>query len=387
MRIALVTTHPIQYQVPWFRALAALPEVELEVGFAWLPDAAAQGVGFGIDFTWDVPLLDGYRWTEFERVGGRPSLATFLGLWLRDVGAWLDAVRPDVVVVTGWNSLALLQAARAAQRRRLPVLVRGDSNDLARRPSLGEALHRILLRTYDGFLVVGAANRRFYLRRGVPENRLFACPHFVDNQRLAAAHDLARQQRESQRRTLGIPANAICAIFAGKMIPEKNHEEAMVALGAASAQNDRLHLLVVGNGPLRSAIEEQARRARLPVSFAGFRNQSEMPSMYAAADLLVLSSRSETWGLVVNEAMACALPAVVSDRVGCADDLVEPRVTGLTYRSGDAAELCERLLEVAGDDERRRAWGVNARRRVFGAYDVRDAVSGTLAAAQAVLAS
>jgi glycosyltransferase involved in cell wall biosynthesis len=143
-------------------------------------------------------------------------------------------------------------------------------------------------------------------------------------------------------------------------------------------------LLIAGDGGLREELEGTVKARRLPVSFAGFLNQSEIPAAYAAADFLVLPSQSETWGLVVNEGMACGLPAIVSDRVGCAEDLVVPSSTGLLYRSGDASELGRRLVEMASNGEARSEMGRAACELVTHHYTVERAVVGTIEALRVV---
>jgi glycosyltransferase involved in cell wall biosynthesis len=383
-RLGAISTHPIQYQVPWFAALAADQRLDLHVGYGYLPDARAQGVGFGTAFAWDLPLLDGYRSTELVRRNARPELSTFFGIRLRRVADWLRAQRFDALVVTGWNSYALVQTALAARRLRLPLLVRGDSNDLRRRSLPARLFHRTFLRLFDAFLVVGQSNRRFYQRSGVPESKLFDCPHFVDNERLARQHGEALPRRAELRARWGMPADAVCALFAGKLVEVKNVPELFAAVRIAVERAPRLHLLVAGEGPLGDELRATATREKLPVTFAGFLNQSEIPAAYATADFLVLPSHSETWGLVVNEAMACGLPAVVSDGVGCAEDLVEPGVTGFVYRAGSAEQLAAGLVAMAGDEEARRAMGERARQRVVADYSVERAVAGTLAALRAV---
>lgn len=383
-RLGIVTTHPIQYQVPWFASLAADARLDLHVGFGWLPDAHAQGVGFDRAFAWDLPLLDGYRWSELPRRDGHPQLSRFFGIRLRGVARWLREQRLDALVTTGWNSYALVQTAIAARRLGLPLLARGDSHDLRRRGLATRLLHRAFLTLFDGFLVVGKANRRFYRRRGVADSQLFDCPHFVDNERFAAQHAEAVPRRAELRAQWGVPEDAACALFAGKLVEVKNLPEALDALHVAVVAAPRLHLLIVGDGPLGEALRARVEREKLPVSFAGFLNQGEIAQAYAAADFLLLPSRSETWGLVVNEAMACGLPAIVSDGVGCAEDLVQPGVTGFVYRAGSPEELAARLIAMAGDGEGRRRMGEAARVRVTSDYTVERAVDGTLAALRAL---
>jgi len=382
MRLALAATHPIQYQAPWFRALAARPEIELEVGFAWLPDATAQGVGFDVPFEWDVPVLEGYRWVELERSSSRPRLSTFNGLKLRRPGRWLAG--RDALIVTGWHSRALVQLTLAARRRRLPVLVRGDSHAGRRRPRTVRLMHRAWLRLFDAFLVVGSGNRAFYRQAGIAERRLFDCPHFVDNARFAAGSDSARQRRDELRTAHGISAGAVCALFVGKLEPVKSLGFLLDAVERARPRAPGLELAVVGEGPLRRELELRARAAGMPVVWSGFVNQRELPERYAAADFLVLPSRSETWGLVVNEAMACGLPALVSDTVGCAPDLVREGETGWVIAANDPDALATGLVRAWETRDRLPAMGAAARGRVLADFSVERAVEGTLAALAAV---
>jgi glycosyltransferase involved in cell wall biosynthesis len=382
VKLKLATTHPIQYQVPWFRALAARPELDLEVGYAVLPDDAAQGAGFGVAFAWDIPLLDGYRWRLLDRNvrnGGGPDLESFGGLRLRHPGRWLGH-DTTALLVTGWNSLALVQLAFAARRRRIPVLVRGDSNLRRPRRLATRLLHRLFLRLYAAFLVVGEANRAFYRSYGMAEDRLFDCPHFVDNERFSAAAAAAWPSRREHRRRWALGEQAVVVCFAGKLIPTKNIPELLTALALARRTRPELELLVVGDGELRPELEASAHELGVPTAWAGFLNQSELPQAYASADLLVLPSLGETWGLVVNEALACGLPVIASDRVGCVPDLVLPGRTGETYRSGQPQELAERLARLAANTELRATLGAAGRRLVSTRYSVTRAVDGTLAA-------
>lgn len=378
MRVRIAATHPIQYQAPWFQALARRPELELEVGFAWLPSRQAQGAGFGRAFAWDLPLTEGYAWVELERAGRDPDLERFASLRLRSPGRWL-APKIDVLVVTGWHRLPLLQLTLAARRRGIPVVARGDSpggrqRGLARRLAL-----RAWLGLFAAFLVVGKRNRDFYHELGVPPVRLFDCPHFVDHHRFAAGAAAARENRDVIRQRWGASRGETVFLFCGKLIPEKNLEE---LLAACSLLRGDVHfrLVVVGDGPLRAGLEARAAALGLDVHWEGFRNQSELPETYAAADLLVLPSRSETWGLVVNEAFACGLPVVASDRVGCVPDLVLPGETGEVYPSGDPAALAARLSELARDPERRCRLARSGKEHVEARYSVERAVEGTLAA-------
>ena len=134
-------------------------------------------------------------------------------------------------------------------------------------------------------------------------------------------------------------------------------------------------LLVVGDGALRANCEEFASRERLNVKFVGFLNQTQIPDAYSIADCLILPSERETWGMVVNEAMACGTPAIVSDQVGCAPDLVENGKTGYTYTKGDIADLANKMKRYLLDPELTNDNGNAAKERVK-KYTIDEAVVG-----------
>lgn len=386
LRLGLIATHPVQYQVPWFRALQARPEVDLTVLYAHLPSAQEQGTGFGVAFDWDLPLLEGYPYELLRNVASPPALSTFRGSDTPDVGRNLRELRLDAVIVNGWHAKSCLQALWACRRLGLPCIVRGDSNALKPRPLHVRLVHRVLLAQYAAFLTVGRSNAEFYRRNGVPEHKLFFGPHCVDNARFLAQAGELQPQRAALRAAWGIPAQGCVFLFCGKLVPKKRPQDVVAAVGQARQAGVRAHLLVAGDGELRAACEAQARATGVPVTFAGFLNQTEVARAYVASDALVLpSDHGETWGLVVNEAMACGRPALVSDRVGCHADLVVPGQTGEVFAFGDVAALAELVQRLSGDPGGLAALGAGARARVA-AYSVDALVKGTLEAAAFVTA-
>ncbi len=243
----------------------------------------------------------------------------------------------------------------------MPALVRGDSNALMPRPWWKRLRHRLLLRLYSACLVVGEANRQLYLRSGVPEARLIRVPHFVDNERFAQRAGVFRKNRDELRQKWNIGQDKVTFLYCAKFIAKKHPIDFLQALEIANARGAKAHGLLVGDGELRGRCEELARDRGLPATFAGFLNQSELPAAYAAADCLVLpSDHGETWGLVVNEAMACGLPAVVSDQVGCGPDLIVEDETGKTFPFGDVDELARCLAALGRSPETLRAMGERA---------------------------
>ncbi len=246
--------------------------------------------------------------------------------------------------------------------------------------------YRWFLQQIDAHLYVGEANLAYLRHYGVRPERLFFAPHFVDNDRFAADAARARQNGEAARLRHGWGAGEETTVFllAGKLIPLKRAGELIDAVAALAAEGANIRGVIVGSGPEESALRARAVANGAPVAFDGFQNQTQMAARYAAANCLVVSSTRETWGLVVNEAMAAGIPAIVSDGVGCAPDLIDEGCTGFTYPAGEVAPLIQVMRDVASrhfdrQPETRRAVVARVAR-----YSCDGAVSGTLAALDVV---
>jgi glycosyltransferase involved in cell wall biosynthesis len=362
-RVAVVASHPIQYQAPWFRALAHV--VDLDVFFCHRQDAQGQAdAGFGVPFAWDVPLLDGYRHHWLTNVSAAPDVSTFGGCDTPEIASRLRDGGYDACIVNGWYLKSYVQAIRACWRAGIHVLVRGDSHLKTPRSRAKAAIkylpYRWFLKRIDAHLYVGAANRAYLRSYGVPADRLFFAPHFVDNAFFGAGAQRARADGTAARLRAewGVGAGERVMLFAGKFIEKKRPQDFIDAIADRHRQQPgSIRGVLVGGGPLRTSLEAQAAAMSAPVHFAGFKNQSELPACYSAADALVLpSDGGETWGLVVNEALACGVPAIVSDQVGCADDLIRTGETGFVFPCGDVAQLSDRMsaiVDLLGADESR----------------------------------
>lgn len=384
----MVTTHPIQYQTPWLQLLSARADVDLHVFFAMLPTPEQQGSEFGVAFAWDLPLLEGLNYTLMSNQSPSPSVTTFRGCDTPDVYQRLREGSYDAVIVNGWGSKTALQALLACRRLRLPCIVRGEANGLRARGLAKRLAHRLLLSQYAAYLSIGQQNRRYYLQSGCDERKIFDTPYCVDNQRFASqAHKvLQTQDRSALRRAFGLCPDSTTFLFSGKLIAKKRPLDVIAALARVAAKAGRVQLLIVGDGPLRDDLKAAA--VGLPVVFAGFLNQGDIARAYAASDCLVLpSDAGETWGLVVNEAMASGLPAIVSDQVGCANDLVRAGETGQVFPCSDVEKLAEWMQISAGQPTLLAHWGERAERHVATHYCFERVVDGVVAALAKVVSA
>ena len=320
----------------------------MHVLYGQLADQAQQAAaGFGIGFDWDIDLMSGYDSTLLKNVSQTPDVGTFSGCDVPTMTAALAALNLDALLVMGWYQKAFLQGIWAAKRLGIPVMVRGDSQLGTPRSALKrlakKAVYPALLRTFDAALYVGEHSREYYAHFGYPQHRLFFSPHCVDTERFAEqATDAARSER---RATLGVPPDTPLILFAGKLVPLKRPLDVIRATARLRAGGSLAEVVIAGAGPLREEVDAEAAKLGVPLHCIGFCNQSEMPSVYAAADILVLPSSQETWGLVCNEALASGTPIAVSDACGCAPDLADDSNIGRTFHVGDVTSLADCLAK------------------------------------------
>lgn len=350
--------------------MAADPRLDLLVAYCSL-EAARGSVDpdFGLPVNWDVPLLDGYSWVEVPNLSPRTRPGDFFdllnpGLWELVRNGRFDAV----VLLTGYVCASFWVTLAAAKLSRTALLFGTDAHEL--RPRDGQEwklpFKRVfwpqLFRLADEVIVPSSGGVNLMRQLGIPADRVTLTPYVVDN-RWWTEH-AARTDREAVRRSWDVSAAAPVVLFCAKLQPWKRPLDLLTAFAAANPPN--AFLVFAGEGPLRTPLAEEARRLGLQsrVRFLGFANQSELPAIYGAADLLVLPSDYEPFGVVVNEAMLCGCPVVVSDRVGARFDLVREGVTGRVFPSGNVPALAAVLRELLDDPPRLRAMGEAARKRM-----------------------
>ena len=338
LRFAVVVSHPIQYCVPLYRSLAKREDLELKVFFTW---HAATGVefdpGFERELRWDIPLTEGYEYELVPNRSRNPGTHHFWGLQNPELVRRVMAWRPDAVQITGYAYASHLNAIRSFDRRGVPVLFRGDSHLLnEQRHGLRWELKRFLLnriyRQVAALLYVGKHNYDYYRAFGVPRSKLFYCPHSIEIDRFSEQNEELEAKARLWRHQLDIPETARILLYAGKFDRVKRPIELMTA---GSRLGSKLVLLMVGNGQLEEEVRRRASETPEKFRILPFQNQSLMPVVYRLADVCTLPSASETWGLTVNEALASGRRVLVSDRVGCAPDLIRSEMHGEVFAWND----------------------------------------------------
>jgi len=311
-KIAIVTPHPIQYNAPLFKRLAGVSCIDLLVFYTWGKDGAGKKYDpdFNREISWDLPLLEGYDYRFCENTSKKPGSHYFNGIKTPNLIFQIEEWQPDIVWVWGWAFQSHLKVLRHFKGRSI-VWFRGDST-LLDEPS-GFSLKKLLRKVFlkwvyshiDKAFYVGANNRDYFLKFGLKENQLVLAPHAIDNERFSGVQKPM--------------TNSFKLLYVGKLEPRKNPFYLMKIMTQLNCAEVKLS--IVGSGPLERDLKEKFSE-HSNVEFLGFKNQIELPSIYSSADLLVLPSLSETWGLTINEALACGTPVAASVYCGGAIDMI-----------------------------------------------------------------
>lgn len=346
MKLAIVCTHPIQYYAPVFKELAE--QISLKVFYSWGEESMSKfDPGFQKEIVWDIPLLDGYAFEFLRNTATDPGTHHFSGIKNPDAIEAINLYKPDAILVYGWAYRSHLKILRH-YKGKIPVFFRGDSTLLdpvsAYKQFIKDCMLKWVYSHVDKAFYVGNANKAYFLRHGLSEEQLIFAPHAIDNQRF----ERTVPQPQSIRTLLGINEDSIVILFAGKFESKKDPEILLNAFSDANLNN--IEIIFVGNGLLESKLKALGAGSSKAanIHFLDFQNQADMPSIYASCDLFCLPSigPGETWGLAVNEAMACAKAVLVSDRVGCAKDLVKDGVNGTIFRAGNRKDLMNKLYQL-----------------------------------------
>ena len=346
-KLAIISTHPIQYNAPLFKLLAERKKLDIKVFYTWSQsqDGTKYDPGFGKNIEWDIPLLDGYNFTFVENVASDPGSHHFKGIQnptlLTEITTW----RAEAVLIYGWNFKSHLNALRFFKNK-LPVLFRGDSTLLDETVGIKRIMRRIFLRyvfsLVDTALYAGEANKQYFLAHGLLDNQLKFMPHAIDNDRYAGS-ETNKIAGRLIREKLGIPKEAFVFLFAGKL--ERKKQPHFLAEVFSQINNENAYLLIVGNGNLEVDLKSSYSK-NLQIKFLDFVNQTDMPALYACCDVFVLPSKGpgETWGLSVNEAMAAGKAIIVSDACGCGYNLIKDGFNGFIFQKDNPEMLKKNLL-------------------------------------------
>lgn len=340
-KLAIIITHPIQYYSPLFKLLAERNKIQIKVFYTWeQSQEKVYDKKFGKEIKWDIPLLEGYDYTFVKNISKNPNSGSFKGVINPTLNKEIENWKADAILVFGWNHHSHFKTMRYFKGK-IPVYFRGDSTLIDEISSLKTILRRIWLkfvyRYIDFAFYVGKNNKQYFQKHGLKKKQLFFAPHAIDNERFYSNSEKHTELAKKWRTELEISENDKVFLFVGKFEPKKNP----LLLIELAKQFPQYKFLFVGNGELEEKMKQNASKN---VLFLPFQNQSQMPIIYRLADVYVLpSAYNETWGLAVNEAMACGKAILVSDRVGCAVDLVKNNENGFIFESNSINDFKSKI--------------------------------------------
>ncbi len=343
-RLAIIHTHPVQYNVPWFIKLQQV--FDIKVFYTWAQTQKGYwDKKFNRFVRWDLPLTEGYKHEFIRNISPRPAPNTLWGTINPGIKKQIKAFAPDFILVYGWKNLSHL-STMISFHGKIPILFRGDSTILDVYGSAKDKIRSTLLkRIYkhvDYALYVGTENKKYFLAHGLKEEQLIFVPHAVNNDHFSDKTGQYSQQALQWRQNLGLKKHNLTFLYAGKFEPKKNLFT--LIKGFINNSNPDHRLILVGNGPEEHRLKQMAQ-ADKRIIFLPFQNQSKMPVVYRLGHVFVLPSAwGETWGLSVNEAMASGRAIITSNKVGCSTDLVKSGTNGYIF-DNKSTEHLTRIME------------------------------------------
>ena len=365
-RLAIVTTHPIQYNAPLFQLLTKSGEIKVKVFYTWGESVlnSKYDPGFNKSIVWDIPLLEGYSYEFLKNVAKVKGSHHYNGINNPDIIKKITQWQPDAILVYGWKFKSHLHVLQKFKNK-IPIWFRGDSTMLDKKPNLKSFFKSILLKWVykhiDIAFYTGTNNKIYFKKNGLKESQLVAAYHAVDNERFENKGFRYTEVASNWRSKLNIQSSDIVFLYAGKLIPTKDLDTLIKAYSTINKSN--VHLVIVGNGPQEASLKKSFAEVS-NLHFLDFQNQQIMPGIYQMCDVFVLPSTGETWGLSINEAMAAGKAILVSNQCGGAIDLVENNQNGYIFEAGDVNDLAHKMLMLSHSENNLKLMHLNSLHRI-----------------------
>ena len=386
MKILFITTHPIQYNAPFFTYLSKYSNYSVKVFYTLGKDNISLDNGFGVSENWNINLLSGYDFEFIKNTSSRPSSLTYWGIQNPSIFKKIICYNPDAIIIYGWKHQSHFSVLKYFHQK-IPILFRGDSTTLddSSVSSIRSFFRFFILKwvysKVNYVLSPGSASDAYFIKSGVKEAQIVRCTHAVDNLRFSVFSQDEFDRLILLKDRLQIEVRDIVFLFAGKFIEKKNPLLLIKAFHKVAMQKHHVRLIIVGDGILESAIKMQIgnlnESIRSRIHLFPFQDQQSIKLFYRLASVFVLPSKGpgETWGLSVNEALASGTPVLVSTKCGCAHDIVQEGINGYIFKSDDLNDLEKKML-LCCNETQLNYLAINAERSVsqFSFQSIKDSL-------------
>lgn len=355
-KIAWFDTHPIQYNTPAYEAINKDKKISQTVYY--MSDFSIRKYfdeQFDTHLKWDIPLLNGYK-SKFLKNYSFLNHGSFFSYINISIFYEIIKNKYDLVITHGWSSVSHFFVFISCKISGTPYSVRGDSNSYMINPKniLQSTIRKIIFRNANVIFFIGEQNKKFYLSHGVQEKKLIRMPLCINNsffRKIGLTIDI-----DKEKKLLGIKDEKVLLI-SSKLIEKKSVDTLILALKDIS---EPYFLLVVGSGKLEKKLKKLSEQLNVKTKFLGFVNQTKIPTYYWLADIFIMTSKREPWGLSTNEAMNCNCAIILSDKVGGKDDLIKNN--GFTFKVGNVNELRSKIEILLRDEEKLKSFKKNSKK-------------------------
>jgi 1,2-diacylglycerol 3-alpha-glucosyltransferase len=356
-RTVVLTEIIAPYRIPVFNALARRAGVDLHAIFLAETDTTLRHWPiYSDEIRFSYEVLPSWRWRA-----GRLSL-----LLNRGLRSALQAANPQAILCGGYNYPASWESLWWARQHNVRFVLWIESNQQDKRSGRAgvERLKRYFVSSCNAFVVPGKSSFAYLRSFGVSEQVIFTAPNAVDNMFFTTQAEKAKRDPAPYRERLGLPRRFI--LFVGRLVPEKGVFDLLQAYAnLESGLRSEVGLVFAGDGVSKEELGQRAKQISPgTVCFSGFADREDLAGLYALAEALVLPTHSDPWGLVVNEAMACGLPIIVTSVAGCSADLVEDGWNGYIVPARDSEKLSVAMNSLVRQPELRQRMGTHSSERI-----------------------
>lgn len=351
IKLGYLLSHPIQYQTPLIKKLNKVSEFDLSV-FYFSDYSLKKYFDKGMNkfIKWDLDLTGRYKYNVIDR-SNQNFIKFFFSFY-----KLIKNKKFDYFLIHGYQNSKYLISILILKLLNIKILMRNESNNFNYEKNF---IKRLFTRFFYfflnffiyKFLYIGSKNKEFYTENNIKSHKLIFCPYTVDND-FFYSHSKKKYKKKE-----------IIILYVAKLISKKNPELLIKAyIKLLKKNNNKIKLFMVGDGHLKKFLKKKYSNYKNHIFFLGFKNQKKLGKYYKKADIFVLPSSKEPWGLVVNEAMCFELPVITSNKVCASYDLVRNGYNGYSFKSNSVKDLHKCLIKIVFNKKKIKKMGTNSKK-------------------------